>query len=107
MIKEELAKVELFRFDPEVEVNPRYERFTVPYKGRTVLDVLLYIYENLDSTFAFRWACGKSLCRCCVVLVNEKPVLACAAPARKKMKIAPHPKFKVLKDLLVDLDKPK
>lgn len=107
MVEEELAEIKLFRFDPEVDARPRYNKFKAPYQGRTVLDVLLYIYENLDSTFAFRWACGKSFCRCCAILVNKKPVLACMAPAKKNMIVEPHPKYKVLKDLLVDLNKPK
>ena len=59
MAGDELAEVRLFRFDPEVDVKPRYDRFRVPYKGHTVLDVLKYVYKNLDSTLSFRWACGK------------------------------------------------
>jgi succinate dehydrogenase/fumarate reductase iron-sulfur protein len=105
MNDEDLAKVEIFRFDPEVDSEPRYSEFKVPYKGYTIMNVLSYIYENLDSTYAFRWACGKGFCRCCVVSVNGKPVLACMEPAGKYMKIEPHPKFKVLKDLIIDFEK--
>lgn len=105
MSEEELATVKLFRFDPEVDTKPRYSRFKVPYKGYTVVKVLLYIYENLDDTFAFRWACTQAFCRCCVVSVNGRPVLGCMEPASKNMKIEPHPKFKVIKDLIVDFDK--
>jgi succinate dehydrogenase/fumarate reductase-like Fe-S protein len=107
MLQEEQATVRLFRFDPEVDTEPRYDVFKVPYQGRSVLNVLLYIYQNLDSTFAFRWGCEKHYCRCCVVSVNKQPVLACMAPAEKNMRIDPHPKFKVIKDLLVDLSRPK
>ncbi len=103
MVEDELATVSIFRFDPEIDIKPTYSEFKAPYKGCSVLDVLVYIYENLDSSLAFRWACGKRFCRCCVISVNEKPVLACTAPAQKIMKIAPHPKFKVIKDLAVDL----
>ncbi len=100
----ELATVKLFRFDPEVDREPRYDEFQVPYKGRTVMDVLSHIYQNLDSTFAFRWACTKGFCRCCVVSVNGKPALACRKAAEAVMIIEPHPKFKLIKDLLVDLN---
>ena len=106
MTKEDLAVVKLFRFDPEVDTRPSYREYKVPYRGRTVLDVLLYIYQNMDSTFTFRWACAEGLCRSCAVSVNGRPALACNAPARKEMKIDPHPKFKLKKDLLVDLDSP-
>lgn len=107
MAEEELATVELFRFDPEVDAAPRYDKFKVPYKGRSVLDVLLHIYYNLDNTFAFRWACTKGFCRCCIVSVNGQPVLACRKSAEANMRLSPHPKFKVLKDLLVDLSRAK
>lgn len=107
MLQEEQAIVQLFRFDPEIDTKARYDNFKAPYRGRSVLDVLQYIHQNLDSTFAFRWACEKHFCRCCVVSVNKKPVLACMAPAEKNMKIEPHPKFKVMKDLVVDLNQPK
>ncbi len=105
MVEDELATVELFRFDPEVDLEPKYSKFRVPYKGYTILNVLTYIYENEDNTFAFRWACSKGFCRACVLSVNGKPVMSCMEPAGKYMKIEPHPKFKVLKDLIIDFEK--
>ncbi len=107
MNDEELATVILYRLDPEVDTQPTYKEFRVPYKGCTVLNVLSYIYENLDSTFAFRWACSKGVCRACALQVNGKPALACMEPATRYMKIEPHPKFEVIKDLIVDFDKSK
>lgn len=103
MAEEELAVVKLFRFDPEVNTEPRYETYEgVPYKGRTVLDVLQYLYKNRDSTFSFRWACTKGWCRSCIIAVNGKPTFACVKKAEKEMTIDPHPKFKVIKDLICD-----
>lgn len=105
MARVEEGVVELFRFNPEVDSQPRYVEFNaLPYKGHTVKDVLSYIYENIDDTFAFRWACNQGMCRACVVSVNGKPVLSCMQQAIKNMKIEPHPKFKVIKDLIVDFD---
>ncbi len=104
MARGELALVKLFRFDPEVDTEPRYDEYRVPYQYRTVLDVLRYIYENLDSTFAYRWGCTKGRCRACVVSVNGNPALACMKFAEKEMKIEPHPKFKLIKDLMVDFE---
>ncbi len=107
MVENNLATVRLFRFDPEVDTESRYDEFKVPYQGHSVLDVLRHIYENLDSTFAFRWACTQRFCRACVVSVNGRPALACEKAAEATMKIDPHPKFTLVKDLLVDLDRPK
>jgi succinate dehydrogenase/fumarate reductase-like Fe-S protein len=98
----------LFRFDPTVDTEARFDVFTnIPYEGRTVLDVLRYIYENFDSTFSFEWACTHGMCRCCVVSVNGKPTLACNRLAEKEMVIEPHPKFAILKDLIVNFGKPR
>ncbi|MFH1003520.1 MAG: 2Fe-2S iron-sulfur cluster-binding protein [Chloroflexota bacterium] len=104
MTDNELATVKLYKFDPEVDAEPRYDEYRVPYQGRTVLDVLRYIYENEDSTFAYRWACTKGFCRACVVSVNGQPALACMKSAEKEMKVEPHPKFRLIKDLLVDFE---
>ena len=104
MTEDELASVKVFRYDPDVDSAPRYEEYRVPYLQRTVLDVLRDIYENHDSTIAFRWGCSKGRCRACVVSVNGQPSLACTKLAEKEMKIEPHPKFKVIKDLLVDFE---
>jgi succinate dehydrogenase/fumarate reductase iron-sulfur protein len=106
MTKDKLATVELYRFDPEVDSEPRYATYQVPYKGHTVMSVLQHIYEKIDSTFAFRWACRQGHCRSCVVQVNGKPVLSCKEPASSYMKIEPHPRFKVLKDLVIDFYSP-
>ena len=104
MSDDELAVVKVFRYDPEVDAGSRYQEYRVPYMYRTVLDVLRDIFENQDSTITFRWGCGKGRCRACAVSVNGRPVLACMKLAEKEMKIDPHPKFKVIKDLMVDFE---
>lgn len=106
MDEDKLAEIKLFRFDPEIDAKIWYKEFRAPYEERTVLNVLRYIYENLDSTFAFRWACEKTLCRSCAISVNGKPVLSCTAQAEKNMTIEPHPKFEIIKDLVVNFDRP-
>ncbi len=105
MVEKNLAQVRLFRFDPGLDNHPWYQDFEAPYEGRSVLDTLQYIYENLDSSFAFRWACQQGCCRGCVMLVNGTPVFACRKSAEKVMVIEPHPKFEILKDLVVDFDR--
>ena len=105
MSRDGLATVKLFRFNPATDVQPRYVEFRVPYEGDTVLSVLTHIFEKLDSSFSFRWACKQGHCRSCVVQVNGRSVLSCKEPASKYMKIEPHPKFKVIKDLVVCFDK--
>lgn len=94
--------VNVLRFDPAIDQKARFQEYKVPYEGQTVLSVLRYIYETIDSTLTFRWACAQGYCGGCVVLVNGKPVLPCEKVAVKVMTIEPNRGFKVLKDLIVD-----
>lgn len=100
-----LASVKIFKFDPDVDKEPRYETFHVPYEGKTVLNVLEAIYQDLDQGLAFRYGCeGKhdSRCGACAIEVNGLPALACRKISEKEMVLEPHPKFEVVKDLVVD-----
>ncbi|MFC2003042.1 2Fe-2S iron-sulfur cluster-binding protein [Chloroflexota bacterium] len=103
----ELAVVKLFKFDPAVDGKPRYETYEVPHKDWTMLDVLNYLYEQHDPSLSFRSGCKVGNCTCCLVSVNGKPVFSCQKLAERKMTIEPHPKFEVVKDLVVDFDLPK
>jgi len=70
--------IKVFRFDPKVDEEPRFESYFVPIEG-TVLDALRYIYENCDSSMAFRFGyCGAGHQRCgaCPILVNGQPALS-------------------------------
>lgn len=105
---EDLAKVKILKFDPEMDKEQRYETFEVPYEGRTVLNVLEAIYRGFDQGLAFRCGCeGKhdSRCGACAIQVNGLPALACRKICEKEMVIEPHAKFEVIKDLVVDFNK--
>jgi len=102
------TQTNVFRFDPKVDKEPRYESYDTPFEGYTVLDVLKYIYEMYDSTLSFRFGCagaGQERCGACPVLVNGKPALSCRKVAEERMTIEPHPKFEIIKDLAIDFDK--
>ena len=63
-----------------------FSEYNVPYSvdGRnTVMDVLNYIFENLDSTLSFysHSVCDHGICGRCGVRVNGKVKLACTALA--------------------------
>ncbi len=104
---EEKAAVTIFRFDPTVDKEPRYETYEVPsawWRGRKVIDTIRYIYENFAPGLSFREPCRQQVCGACAVLMNKKAVLACDALSEKQMLIEPIPQHKVLKDLIVDPD---
>jgi succinate dehydrogenase/fumarate reductase iron-sulfur protein len=95
--------VSLYRYDPSSDAAPRYESFTVPQTpGMRVLDVLDYIYEQMDHSFAYRWFCGTKRCGGCGVTVNGKAVLGCWEAATPSMKIEPLRHLPLIRDLVVD-----
>jgi succinate dehydrogenase/fumarate reductase-like Fe-S protein len=99
----DLARVKIFRFDPAVDKEPRYDTFDgIVYEGRSVLEVIQAVYEERDQTLAYRQGCFNGTCVGCAVVVNGKALLACQVPAGKKMVIEPHPKYRIIKDLAVD-----
>ena len=99
-----LARVRVRRHDPSSGVQPFYDEFQgVPYEDRSVLEGLHSIYEQQDPSLAFRHVCTKGFCGSCQMVVNGVPVLACQSPALVEMTIEPHPKFPVVRDLVVDL----
>jgi len=97
------VKVKVFRFDPLVEREPRYVTYEVPIvEGMSVLDVLDYIYENIDSSIAYyaHAACRHGICGGCKVVVNGKLCLACQTPVSGDMTIEPPSGFKVIRDIV-------
>jgi len=100
--------VKIFRFDPEKDKKPHLQTFkNIPYEGMRVSDVLNYIYQNLDSSLAFRYSCRAGLCGVCILKVNGKACLSCHRIAEKEMIIEPPSQYAVIKDLVVDLQKKK
>ncbi len=97
--------VKIFRFDPTVDKEPRYENYEVPHAywyGVKVIDTLRYIYETFAPDLSFREPCRQRVCGACVVLVNQRSVLACGTFSEKEMVIEPIPNRQILKDLITD-----
>ena len=104
----DLAVVRVFRFDPAIDKEARYETYNgIPYTDRSVLEVIETIYEEHDPSLAFRRGCTNATCASCAIVVNGEPVLACQKSAEREMVIEPHPKFQIIKDLVIDFDKMK
>lgn len=83
--------------------QPRYDTFKVPYqKWMRVLDVLIYISEELESDLTYRWYCGSKMCGTCAMRVNGREILACWQAAEPEMTIEPLRNLPVMRDLAVD-----
>jgi succinate dehydrogenase/fumarate reductase iron-sulfur protein len=100
------ATVKILRFDPSVDKEPHFDTYQVPaegWNGLKIIDTLRYIYENMDGSLSFREPCRQRLCGACNIMVNQKPALACNDLSVQEMVIEPLPKYKVIKDLVIDL----
>jgi succinate dehydrogenase / fumarate reductase iron-sulfur subunit len=98
-----IAKI--FRYNPKKDIDPYFDEFTLPYdNGVTVLGILRYIYENIDSSLAFRnYHCGALICGCCMVTVNGKQVKSCKTVVEPgtTITIEPFKRKKVIRDLTI------
>jgi succinate dehydrogenase / fumarate reductase iron-sulfur subunit len=78
--------------------------YKVPVEpGQSVLGVLQYICDYLDSTLAFSCSCRIGLCSACLVRVNGKVVRACTTLAEGDMHVEPYSDNARIRDLVVQL----
>ena len=104
---EKIFKV--FRFDPEVDKEPRYQTYRVTAEsGERILDCLNRIKWEQDGTLGYRMSCGHGVCGSDAVKINGRCALACQKLVKDyegaEILIEPLPSFRVLKDLVVDMD---
>ena len=95
----------VFRLDPSVEEEPRYQEYQVPFEeGMSAMDVLDYIYQNLDGTLAYydHAGCALGICARCNCKVNGKAGLFCQVPVVGDLTIDPISPSRVLKDLVCE-----
>jgi succinate dehydrogenase/fumarate reductase-like Fe-S protein len=104
--KNKTINVEVQRFDPQTEPEPRIQRYEVPIEeGWTALTVLHYIYENLDSTLAYYSSCRLGKCAGCDCIVNGKVRLTCTYQVNGDLRMEPTRAYALVRDLLVDKSK--
>lgn len=97
----------VYRFDPSHNEKPYFIVYEVPVKrGMTVLDGLIYIIEELDPSLSLRYNCRFKACGSCAIMINGSQRLACETQAEsyKSIKVEPLIHFKIIKDLVVDIE---
>jgi len=95
----------VFRLDPSVDRKSRYQDYEVPFEeGMSAMDVLDYIYQNLDSTLAYydHAGCALGICARCTGRTNGKAGLFCQVPVRGDVTLDPLNSDRVLKDLVCE-----
>jgi succinate dehydrogenase / fumarate reductase iron-sulfur subunit len=98
----------IYRFDPDSGENPRMDSYQVDMAacGPMVLDALIKIKNEVDSTLTFRRSCREGICGSCAMNIDGVNTLACTkatAEIRGEVKIYPLPHMPVIKDLVPDL----
>ncbi|WP_341754009.1 succinate dehydrogenase iron-sulfur subunit [Candidatus Tisiphia endosymbiont of Dioctria rufipes] len=103
-----LRNIRIYRYDPDSEENPRIDIYELDLckTGPMVLDALIKIKNEIDSTLTFRRSCREGICGSCAMNIDGTNTLACIKSIeeiRGDVKIYPLPHMKVVKDLVPDM----
>lgn len=103
-----IKKVLVYRFDPDTGKNPSVDTYEVDLDtcGPMVLDAIIKIKNEIDSTLTFRRSCREGICGSCAMNIDGSNTLACTkaiADIKGDIKIYPLPHMPVVKDLVPDL----
>ncbi len=98
----------VYRWDPDDEDNPRLDTYEVDMDacGPMVLDGLLKIKDEIDSTLTFRRSCREGVCGSCAMNIDGTNTLACTKridDVKAEVKVYPLPHLPVVKDLVPDM----
>jgi len=101
--KEKTIKAKVYRFNPDKDKESRYMTYEIPFEeGLSVMNVLQYIYDNIDPTVSHYYSCRIGRCGGCHMFVNGRAVQSCCTRAIEEMTIEPPYRigFEVIKDLI-------
>lgn len=98
----------IYRWDPETPDKPRLDTYEIDMStcGPMVLDALIKIKNEIDTTLTFRRSCREGICGSCSMNINGTNTLACIQSIedlQNKIIIYPLPHMEVIKDLVPDL----
>lgn len=101
--------LKIFRYNPETDKKPHYDKFVVEAEPTDrVLDLLEYVKGYHDGTLSFRRSCAHGICGSDGMRINGVNRLACKVLVKtlrsKTIKIEPMLGLPVIKDLIVDMD---
>jgi succinate dehydrogenase / fumarate reductase iron-sulfur subunit len=102
------VKLRIFRYNPEVDKRPHYEKYTVEAElTDQVLDLLNKVKWDQDGTLSYRRSCAHGICGSDAMRINGVNRLACKVLVRDvgtNITIEPILGLPVIKDLIVDLE---
>ncbi len=104
-----VRRFRIYRYDPEQGGRPRIDSYDLDMGscGPMVLDALLKIKNEVDTTLALRRSCREGICGSCAMNINGQNTLACTKACDElgegEIRIYPLPHLPVVKDLVTDL----
>ena len=98
----------VYRWNPDDGRNPRVDTYYVDTGdcGPMILDALIWLKNNVDSTLTFRRSCREGICGSCAMNIDGTNTLACTKAMGEvsgAVRIYPLPHMPVVKDLVPDL----
>lgn len=98
----------IYRYDPDSGQNPRWDTYQIDLDkcAPMVLDALLKIKNEIDTTLTFRRSCREGICGSCAMNIGGTNTLACIKAIEDipgDITISPLPHMQVIKDLVPDL----
>ena len=101
-------KLNVYRWSPDDDENPRIDSYTIDLNqcGPMVLDALIKIKQEIDSSLTFRRSCREGICGSCSMNIDGTNTLACLKSiddVKGDINIYPLPHMEVVKDLVPDL----
>lgn len=99
--------IRVYRWNPYLKNKPWFNIYplTLKIKSFKVLDLLIQIKDQQDSTLTFRRSCREGICGSCSMNINGINTLACLQKVHKNLytTIYPLPHMYIIKDLIPDL----
>jgi len=96
------------RYNPETDVKPAFKEYVVDVEPNDrVLDALNKVKWHHDGTLTYRRSCAHGICGSDAMRINGRNRLACKLLMNelgRKITIEPLIGFKVIKDLVIDMD---
>ena len=99
---------QIYRWSPDDDATPHIDSFDIDLDdcGPMVLDALIKIKSDHDSSLTFRRSCREGICGSCSMNIDGTNTLACLksiSDVKGDVKIFPLPHMPVVKDLVPDL----
>jgi succinate dehydrogenase / fumarate reductase iron-sulfur subunit len=105
-----VKRFKVYRYDPDRGGNPRLDSFPIDLDacGPMVLDALIKIKSEADSSLTFRRSCREGICGSCAMNIDGRNTLACTKAIEDvagDVQVYPLPHQEVIKDLVTNFKK--